>query len=175
MKTEIVFESFDMAAMMERFGKKIPGLGLIGKTFVKNPKNLETFALPAVKKILKDKNLDVEVKKITINADGPAVRSVETEFGRIDYANLGAAALPLAEELLKKKKPESPALKLLEILGDDAETLIRSGAANVSDAKKELLLKTAAAEFQPQICDKLNGVLAKKKLPAKVAAVRVDT
>ena len=174
MKAEIVFETLDMAAMMDRFGKKIPGLGLFGKTLVKNPKNLETFALPAVKKILKDKKLDVEVKKITINAEGSSVSSVSAEFGQIDYAGVGVAALPMIGELLQKKKPEHPVLKLLDVLGPDAQTLIRTGAANVSDAKKELLLKTAVTEYQSLLVEKLNGLIAKKKLPAEVAAVRID-
>ena len=174
MKAEIVFESLDMAAMMDRFGKKIPGIGLIGKTFVKNPKNLETFALPAVKKILKDKKLDVEVKKITINANGPAVESVIAEFGRIDYAGVGVAALPIAGSLLKKKNPEHPVLKLMDVLGTDAESLVRTGASNVSDAKKELLLKTAVEEYQTPIVEKINGLIKKKKLPAAVSAVRIE-
>lgn len=174
MKAEIVFESFDMAGIMDIFGKKIPGLGFFGKTFVKNPKNLESFALPAVKKILKDKNIDVEVTKITINADGPNVQGVAMELGRINYASVGTAALPMLEDILKKKKPESPILKMMDILGSDSETLVRSFAANVSDAKKERLIETAVTEFQPQICEKFNGFIAKKKLPVKVAAVNAE-
>lgn len=174
MKAEIVFETFDMAAIMDTFGKKIPGLGLFGKTFVKNPKNLETFALPAVKKMLKDKNLDMELKKITINADGSDVRGVSFEFGLIDYAGVCAAALPMLVDTLQKKKPESLALKSLEILGPDTETLVRLAAANVSDAKKERLLQSAVAGYQPQILEKLNGALSKNQLPASVGAVKIE-
>lgn len=173
MKAEIFFESFDMEALMERFGKKIPGIGLMGKTFVKHPKNLESFALPIAKKIIKDKGFDVELKSIGIHADGSVVKSVSAEFGHINYAQVGVAALPIVKKLFEKKKPDHAALKALDLLDADAPALIRAGAAAVSDQKKEALISLLAEEYGTAITKKGNDLLEKKRLPVKLSGISV--
>ena len=174
MKADVFFESFDMEALLQRFGKKIPGIGLMGRTFVKHPKNLETFALPIVKKMIKDKGFDVEVKSITINAEGSDVKGVSVEFGHIDYAQTAVAALPLIKSLIAKKAPEHAALKALDIVDGDAPALIRAVCASVSDGKKEKLAALAVTEYGGLLVKKGNGFLEKKRLPVKIAGVALN-
>ena len=174
MKATVTFASFDMEALLQRFGKKIPGIGLMGRTFVKHPKNLETFALPIARKALKDKGFDVELKSITLDADGAEVKGISAEFGHIDYAQVGVAALPLIKGLFEKKKPDHVALKALDVLGADAPALVRAAAATVSDAKKEKLICLLAGEYGPVLAEKGNAALEKKRLPVKVSGITVD-
>ena len=173
MKAEVFFESFDMEGLLQRFGKKIPGIGFMGKTFVKHPKNLESFALPIAKKVVKDKGFDVEIKSITVDADGPTVKGIAVELGHIDYAQVSVAALPIIRELLEKKKPDHVILKALTILDADAPALARATASTVSDAKKERLICLMAEEYSDLLAAKGNGLLEKKRLPVKLSGVSV--
>lgn len=174
MKADVFFESFDMEGLLQRFGKKIPGIGIMGRTFVKHPKNLENFALPIARKIIKDKGFDVELKSITVNADGPTVKGMTVELGHIDYAQTGVAALPIVKALFEKKKPDHVILKALNELDADAPALIKAAAASVSDAKKEKLISLFAAEYGDMMAEKANGLLEKKRLPVKISGVAVN-
>lgn len=174
MKADVFFESFDMEGILQRLGKKIPGIGIMGRTFVKHPKNLEGFLLPIAKKILKDKGFDVELKSITVNADGADVKGMTIELGHIDYAQNGIAALPIINELLKKKKPDHVMLKAIDVLDADAPALIKATASSVSDAKKEKLICLIAEEYGDLLAAKGNGLLEKKQMPVKISGIAVS-
>ena len=173
MKAEVFFESFDMEGLLQRFGKKIPGIGIMGRTFVKHPKNLESFALPIARKLVKDKGFDVEIKSITVDADGPVVKGMAVELGHIDYAQVGVAALPVAKALFEKKAPEHVMLKALDILGADAPALVKAAASSVSDAKKEKLICLFAEEYGDLAAEKGNALLEKKNLPIRLSGIAV--
>ena len=191
MKAEIFFSTFDTAALLARFGKKIPGAGLLGKTMLKHPKKLGDLALPLAKKVIRDKGFDMDLTAITVNAEDAAVKSVSVDVARVNYAQVGVAALPLAERFLhraptaqdvtdameKLDLPDSEAFaKVKEAVSGktDVADMIRAGAAAISDAEKLELAKAFLTAYQDKLCEKGNGLLAKKRLPATVASVRLD-
>ncbi len=191
MKTEILFASFDTEGLLARFGKKIPGAGLLGKTLLKHPKKLGDLALPLAKKIIRDKGFDMELDSITVNADNAVVKSVVVDVARINYAQVGAAALPMAEQFLhrpltaqdvvdameKIDLPDNEAfakVKAAAAAQTDVPAMIRAGAAAISDAEKLALAKAFLTAYQGKLCELGNGLLGKKRLPATVAAVKLD-
>ena len=56
----------------------------------------------------------------------------------------------------------------------DVADMIRAGAAAISDAEKLELAKAFLTAYQDKLCEKGNSLLAKKRLPATVASVRLD-
>ena len=191
MRAEVFFSTFNTAALLDRFGKKIPGFGLLGKTMLKHPKKLGDFALPLAKKIIKDKGFDMDLTGITVNAENAAVTSVSVDVARVNYAQVGVAALPLAERFLhraptaqdvtdameKLDLPDNEAFaKVKEAVAGktDVADMILAGAAVLSDAEKLALAKAVLAAYQDKLCEMGNGLLAKKGLPATVASVTLD-
>ena len=191
MKTEIIFSSFDTEALLARFGKKIPGAGLLGKTLLKHPKKLGDLALPLAKKIIKDKGFDMDLRGITVNADNAVVKSVVVDVARINYAQVGVAALPMAEQFLhraptvqdvtdameKVDLPDNEAfarVKEAVAAQNDVPAMIRAGAAAISDAEKLTLAQALLTAYQDKLCEAGNDLLAKKRLPATVCAVTLE-
>lgn len=191
MKTEIRFAFFDTEALLARFGKKIPGAGLLGKTLLKHPKKLGDLVLPLAKKIIKDKGFDIELDSITVNADNAVVKSVEVNITRINYAQVGEAALPLAEHFLHRELtaqdvtdaldkidlPDNEAfakVKAAVAAQGDVSAMISAGAAAVSDAEKLALAKAFLAAYQDKLCKLGNGMLEKKRLSAAVSSVTLE-
>ena len=191
MKAEVLFSSFDTAALLDRFGKKIPGGALIGKALLKHPKKLGDMALPLAKKFIKDNGLDMDLTGINVNADGAAVKSVAVDVDRVDYAQVGVAALPLAEKYLhrpvtaedvtgaleKLDLPDNDALaKVKEAVAGqtDVPAMIRAAAASLSDGEKLALAKALLSAYQEKLCEKGNGLLSKKRLGAVISAVTLN-
>ncbi len=191
MKTEILFSTFNTEALLARFGKKIPGAGLLGKTLLKHPKKLGDLALPLAKKFIRDKGFDMDLRGITVNADNAVVKSVVVDVARINYAQVAAAALPMAAQFLHREPtaqdvteamekidlPDNEALaKVKEAVAaeSDVPAMIRAGAAAITDAEKLTLAKALLAAYQDKLCEKGNGLLAKKRLPATVSAVTLE-
>ena len=190
MDAKILFSAFDTQAILDRFGKKLPGAGLLGKTLLKHPKKLGDLALPLAKKMIKDNGFDMELNGITVEAEDAAVKSVTASFGRINYAQVGVAALPLAQKLLhreitpedvrealeKAELPDSEAFaraKEAAAAESDVPAMIRAAAGAVSDAEKPELAKQLLAAYQEKLCEKGNSLLQKKRLAASVCAVTV--
>ena len=191
MRAEVFFSTFDTAALMDRFGKKIPGFGLIGKTMLKHPKKLGDFALPLAKKLIKDRGFDMDLTAITVNAEDAVVKSVSVDVARVNYAQVATAALPLAQRFLHREPTAQDVTDAMEKLDlpdneafakvkeavagqTDVPSMIRAALSAVSDAEKLELAKAFLAAYQDKLCEKGNGLLAKKHLSATVASVRLD-
>ena len=191
MRAEISFSSFDTEALLARFGKKIPGAGLLGKTLLKHPKKLGDLALPLAKKIIKDKGFDMDLTGITVNAENAVVKSVVVDIARINYAQVGVAALPMAAQFLHREPtaedvteamdkvdlPDDEALAAVKeavTAQNDVPAMIRAGAGAVSDDEKLTLAKNLLTAYQEKLCEKGNELLAKKRLPATVSAVTLE-
>ena len=191
MKTEILFSAFDTEALLARFGKKIPGAGLLGKTLLKHPKKLGDLALPLAKKIIRDKGFDMELTGITVNADNAVVKSVVVDVARINYAQVGVAALPMVKQFLhrdltaqdvkaameKLDLPDNEAFaKVKEAASsqDDVPSMIRAAAGAIGDAEKLTLAKALLTAYQDKLCELGNSLLAKKRLPATVSSVTLE-
>lgn len=191
MDAKILFSSFDTQSILARFGKKLPGAGLLGKTLLKHPKKLGDLALPFAKKIIKDRGFDMELNSITVDAEDAAVKSVTVGFGKINYAQVGVAALPLAQKLLHKKitpQDVQDALEKVDLPGSEAfakakeaaaaesdvPAMIRAAVGAVSDAEKPELAKQFLAAYQEKLCEKGNSLLQKKHLAATVSAVDIN-
>ena len=191
MDAKILFSSFDTQAILARFGKKLPGAGLLGKTLLKHPKKLGDLALPFAKKLIKDRNFDMELNSITVDAEDAAVKSVTVGFGKINYAQVGVAALPLAQRLLHKEITPQDVLDALEKVDlpdseafakakeaasaeSDVPAMIRAAAGAVSDAEKPELAKQLLAAYQEKLCEKGNSLLQKKHLAASISAVDIN-
>ena len=191
MEAKILFSAFDTQAILARFGKKLPGAGLLGKTLLKHPKKLGDLALPVARKMIKDNGFDMEWNNITVEAEDAAVKSVTVGIGRIDYAQVGVAALPLAQKLLHREiAPEDvlDALNKVELpdceafdkakeavaAESDVPAMIRAAVGAVSDAEKPELVKQFLAAYQEKLCEKGNSLLQKKHLAATVSSVDVD-
>ena len=191
MKAEVLFSTFDTAALLDRFGKKIPGAGLLGKTLLKHPKKLGDLALPLAKKFIKDHGFDMELNSIAVNAEDTAVRSVSVEVTRVNFAQVGAAALPLAKKFLhrdvtaedvtglleKIDLPDSDALAKVKAAVEgktDVTEMIRAAAAALNDDEKLALAKAVLGTYQEKLCEKGNGLLQKKKLAATISSVTLN-
>ena len=191
MDAKILFSSFDTQSMLAKFGKKLPGAGLLGKTLLKHPKKLGDLALPIAKKLIKDNGFDMELNSITVDAEDAAVKSVTVGLGKINYAQVGVAALPLAQKLLHKEITPQDVLDALEKVDlpdseafakakeaasaeSDVPAMIRAAAGAVSDAEKPELVKQLLAAYQEKLCEKGNSLLQKKHLAASVSAVDIS-
>ena len=185
MKAEVLFATFDTAALLDRFGKKIPGAGLLGKTLLKHPKKLGDLALPLAKKFIKDHGFDMELNSIAVNAEDTAVRSVSVEVTRVNFAQVGAAALPLAKKFLHRDVTAEDVTGLLEndalakvkaaVEGKtDVTEMIRAAAAALNDDEKLALAKAVLGAYQEKLCEKGNGLLQKKKLSATISSVTLN-
>ena len=191
MDAKILFSSFDTQAILARFGKKLPGTGLLGKTLLKHPKKLGDLALPIAKKLIKDNGFDMELNSITVDAEDAAVKSVTVGLGKINYAQVGVAALPLAQKLLHKEITPQDVLDALEKVDlpdseafakakeaasaeSDVPAMIRAAAGAVSDAEKPELAKQLLAAYQEKLCEKGNSLLQKKHLAASISAVDIN-
>ena len=191
MKAEVLFATFDTAALLDRFGKKIPGAGLLGKTLLKHPKKLGDLALPLTKKFIKDYGFDMELNSISVNAEDAAVKSVSVEVSRINYAQVGAAALPLAKRFLRRDVtaedvngllekidlPDSDALAKVKAAVEgktDVAELIRAAAAALNDDETRALANALLGAYQEKLCEKGNCLLQKKRLSATISSVTLN-
>ena len=191
MKAEVFFATFDTAALLDRFGKKIPGFGLLGKTMLKHPKKLGDFALPLAKKIIKEKGFDMDLSAITVNAEDAVVKSVSVDVARVNYAQVATAALPLAKRFLHREPTAQDVTDAMEKLDlpdneafakvkeavagkTDVADMIRAALSALSDGEKLELAKAVLSAYQDKLCGLGNGLLAKKHLPATVSSVKLD-
>ena len=187
MKAEVLFSSFDTAALLDRFGKKIPGGALLGKTLLKHPKKLGDIALPLAKKLIKDHGFDMD---LTVNAENAAVRSVTVDVDRVNYEQVGVAALPLAERFLHRAPtaedvtgalekidlPDNEAFaKVKEAVSGqtDVPAMIRA-AATLTDGEKLSVAKALLSAYQEKLCEKGNGLLSKKRLGAVISSITLN-
>ena len=190
MNAEVIFSAFDTQSILARFGKKLPGAGLLGKTLLKHPKKLGDLALPLAKKIIKDRGFDMELNGITVAAEDAAVKSVTASFGKINYAQVGAAALPIAQKLLHKDITPQAVLDALEKVElpdseafarakeavsaqSDVPAMIRAAVDAVGEADVPALAGQLLAAYQEKLCEKGNGLLMRKKISATVSALRI--
>ena len=191
MEAKILFSAFDTQSILAKFGKKLPGAGLLGKTLLKHPKKLGDLALPVAKKMIKDHGFDMELNSITVDAEDAAVKSVTVGLGKIDYAQVGIAALPLAQKLLHREitpedvvdaldKVDLPDCEAFERAREaaaaesDVPAMIRAAVGAVSDAEKPELAKQFLAAYQEKLCKKGNSLLEKKHLAAAVSSVEIS-
>ena len=191
MKAEVLFSSFDTQALLARFGKKIPGVGLMGKTLLKHPKKLGDLGLPLARKLIKDHHLEMELGGIDVQAENAVVKSVSVDVTRINYAQVGVALLPVLQNRLRRtitpqdvtdalEKVELPdngsldKVKAAVAAQSDVPNMIRAAADSLSDSEKLALAKAFVSAYQEKLCEKGNSLLTKKGLAAKIAAVRLN-
>lgn len=92
---------------------------------------------------------------------------------KIDYKNLAEKFLPLLQDLLNKNMPDGIATGIFAIIDKELNNVSNAVLENISDDKKEKIIKFLIERYNKTICNKVTEKLKEKGIEIKVSHIEI--
>lgn len=99
---------------------------------------------------------------------------ITAEVDSIDYKGIISHYLPQIIDSVRKSDPQSILIKITDIIGNDIEAVIGAVLDNLSDEKKEAIVKLLVNRYSSTICNKISDYLADQKIEIKVSRIGIE-
>lgn len=125
------------------------------------------------KNLLKQNNIYATAKNLVLTKTGEELQA-SVDLEDIDYTKSITMNQQRIIDALKNFLPDNVTWDILDILQDDADTIVSSVLETVNNEKKELIIKLLINTFQSNICSTISNLLTDNKIDFSVKRISLD-
>lgn len=134
---------------------------------------LESAAAGIARTSLQKKGIDLQLDnfELLIDPKNNMVEGCIVSFGDIDYPQLASTLLPEAKIMLADRPDMQPVLEIIELLGQDTDTITRDTLDIIGPERTEQLLQILMTAYNDRVCKAINQQLNKKQDKIKITEI----
>ena len=76
--------------------------------------------------------------------------------------------------MLREQDPDLLWLKVVDVIGEDRETVVNSALGSISDKKKEKIIELLLTFYNKDLCKTISDYLADQRIALKVSDINID-